>query len=159
MSARLHADQVSARFPSGVIVVTAARDGQPYGMLASGSATASTSPPLLLVSVRAGTAIHDELFIADALGVNLLARGQEHIARAFGEQDRPPFGSVKWRQGALGSPIFADVAASLEIEVSNRLAAYTHTIIVGRVASAESSSLPPLVVVDGTFMATVAGIG
>src|SRR4051794_36527514 len=74
---------VMGRFPTGVTVVTAMGPEGPVGMTANAVASLSLEPLLLLVCFDNGARTLRVVREAGRFGVNVLAAGQESLARRF----------------------------------------------------------------------------
>lgn len=124
---------------SGVYVVTTKLDSQINGLTVAWLSRASFSPPLISVSIGKTRFTHDLVKKSRVLAVNILAEGQESLARHFGfrsgkEVDK--FAGLKARAAVTGSPILQDVAAYLDCRVVGELEAGDHTIFVAEVVEA-----------------------
>jgi flavin reductase (DIM6/NTAB) family NADH-FMN oxidoreductase RutF len=146
--------QVHRRFPTGVMIVTTAVDNTPFGLALNAFTSISLEPPLVLVAIAATAATHPNLFLSNQIGINILAAGQESIVHRFARSGGDKFASVAWHQGRHGAPLLDGVAAHLEMETAKRIAAYTHTLFVGKVLRAEAFDRQPLVFLGGKFYRT-----
>ncbi|MDQ0382957.1 flavin reductase family protein [Amycolatopsis thermophila] len=123
-----------SRFTTGVVVVTAAGGA---GMVVSSFTSVSLAPPLVLFCAGNTSSTWPRIREAGAFCANVLAAGQEDIARRFsGPGDR--FAGVPHRPGVLGSPVLHGVHAHLECEISDEHPAGDHTIVVGRVVALDT---------------------
>ncbi|MFD4250048.1 flavin reductase family protein [Amycolatopsis thermoflava] len=123
-----------SRFTTGVVVVTAAGGA---GMVVSSFTSVSLAPPLVLFCAGNTSTTWPRIREAGAFCANVLAAGQEDLARRFsGPGDR--FAGVPHRPGVLGSPVLAGVHAHLECEITDAHPAGDHTIVVGRVVALDS---------------------
>lgn len=128
-----------AQFVTGVTVVTAHTEA-PCGMTANAFASLSMDPPLVLVCVAQGAAMHAAVLRAGAFGVSVLAADQEHQARHFANRARPrgvaEFDGIAWRPGAeTGVPLLGGVLAWLECRLTDVHSGGDHSIFVGEVLS------------------------
>lgn len=135
-------------FPQGVTVVTTRSKDGPKGITVSSFTTVSLNPPLVLVSIAKGSALHDTLREAGAFAVNFLADDQKTVSDRFAGRvelkDR--FEGLKFREGATGSPIIDGVRAVLECRTWRVDEGGDHTLMLGEVVSAESlNSKRPLI--------------
>lgn len=134
---------------SGVYVVTTRLDSQANGLTVAWLSRASFSPPLISVSIGKTRFTHDLIKKSRILAVNVLAEGQEEIARHFGfrsgrEVDK--FAGIKSRIAVTGSPVLEGVAAYLDCRVVGDIEAGDHTIFVAEVIEAGvEEGLTPLV--------------
>jgi len=135
-------------YPQGVTVVTTAGEKGPVGITVSSFTSVSLSPPLVLVSIAKGSALHDVLRSAKAYAVNFLADDQKSVSDRFagrtGGEDR--FAGIKYTKGVTGSPIISGVRASIECKSWRAYEGGDHSILVGEVVSAKAlNSKRPLV--------------
>ena len=79
---------VMGHFATGVAVVTVDTPDGPLGMTANAVASLSLDPVLVLVCFDNGARTLPEVERAGRFGVNVLAAGQEHLARRFASKER-----------------------------------------------------------------------
>jgi flavin reductase (DIM6/NTAB) family NADH-FMN oxidoreductase RutF len=130
---------------SGVTIVTA-RDaaGKAWGMTASAVTSLSLEPPMLLVCIDRGAAIHDLLASTDAFGINVLEEGQADVARRFAERDRHGYDDHSGERSPGGLPLVPGALAHLDVV---RTAVYhggDHAIITGTVVWGAAQDGRPL---------------
>lgn len=126
-----------SRFPSGVVVLGAMRDGVPAGLVASSfTVGVSLEPPLVLVSVQNSSSTWPVLRDAEEIGVSVLADGQEGIARQIAGPDRERrFEGVETVRGERGALLLADSPLVLSTTVHAEVPAGDHTVVLLRVQS------------------------
>lgn len=144
--------RVAGRFPTGVAVVSTTHEGRPCGLTVNSFASVSLDPPLVLVCVsRAARAFA----CVDAEGrftVNVLAEGQDALARLFGSTASDKFADIGHRPSPHGDPIIDGVHAWLDCEVVARHeGGRTHTIYVARVTALADGTGRPLVFHGGRY--------
>lgn len=143
---------VLSRFASGVTVVTArGADGVDHGMTVSAFCSLSLDPPLVLVCVDHGTAMHGILEGAKAFAVSVLAADQEDLARKFSDPEDDRFEGTSYTRGASGLALLTGSAAWLECALTHRYEGGDHTIFVGRVEEADAGDADPLVYYRGGY--------
>lgn len=142
---------VHRRFPTGVTVVTTWGDDCPHGLAVNAFSSISLGPPTVLVCVARTSITHRRLQHAAHIAINILAHDQAAVAAAFARSGGDKFAGIAWRGGQHGSPLIDGASAHLELEVAERLTAYSHTIFIGRVVDACVSDRPPLVYLAGDF--------
>jgi flavin reductase (DIM6/NTAB) family NADH-FMN oxidoreductase RutF len=126
------------RVPSGIFVVTARRDDEETGMLASWVQQCSFDPPQLTMAMRRDRAVLDWLEIGSRFTVNVLGEDQKALVSHFGKGfrlDQPAFEGVTVIREDGAAPLLADALACLDCEVVARLLAGDHELVVGRVLS------------------------
>ena len=128
---------VFGRFATGITVVTCAGE-VPHGMTANSFSSVSLEPPLVLVCVIRGTAMHDYVVASGGFAVSMLGADQEEVARHFANPDRPSgiaqFDAVDWTPGPWsGAPLLCGALAWLECELSEVYEGGDHSIFLGQV--------------------------
>jgi flavin reductase (DIM6/NTAB) family NADH-FMN oxidoreductase RutF len=152
-----------ARLAAGVVLVTAhdAEDG-PHGAAAGMTATAflsvSLDPPLVMVSVRAGSRMDELLERQPLWAASLLAEGQRAIAGRFAMKgrlsDRLLFTEVPHEVGEVsGAPLVDGALAAVECRTERRVPAGDHTLVVARVLTTtlHQQTGGPLTYYQGTY--------
>jgi flavin reductase len=141
-----------------VTIVTTESGGAWYGMTATSFTSLALEPPSVLVAVNRDATLHDPLLRRGAFAVNVLVEGDEAtaMARRFGNSaigSDERFRHGRWRLHASGLPVLDDAQAWLVCRLQERLAAGTHTLVVGRVedVSPRGRRVAPLVYVDGRY--------
>lgn len=129
--------------PRAVSVLTANAAGALHGTTVDSLTSVSDDPPLVLVSLRAGSRMLAALELAGAFGVSVLASDQEHLARRFASRRRgdggAQFAGVGCSLGArAGAPLLAGGVARLECRVESLTPAGDHVLVLGRVEAAEA---------------------
>ena len=117
--------------------------GGPAGMTASSLASVSLQPPLVSVCVDHTAELHDLIVAAPEFVVNILASGQEELARRFADKHDDRFDGVGYHVGPEGQVLLDGALAHIECE---RFAVYPggdHTIIVGKVVGGEYQGRTP----------------
>jgi flavin reductase (DIM6/NTAB) family NADH-FMN oxidoreductase RutF len=144
---------VMGHFATGVTVVTAATPEGPVGMTANAVCSLSLEPLLLLVAfdneARTLSAVHR----TGRFGVNVLAAGQEELARLFASKirDRDKFAGVAHTVND-GIPVLDGVLAWVGCRLERLIPAGDHTIGIGAVEAAEAGQEgPPLLWFRGRY--------
>lgn len=128
---------VMGHLAGGVAVVTSrAPDGARCGLTATAVCSVSLDPPLVLVSVDRDSRTHEAIGASGLYGINLLAAGQEELARRFATKDRDKFSGLELRTASTGAPVLASCLGYLDCEVVREVPAGDHTLFVGRVEAA-----------------------
>ncbi|ANP56621.1 flavin reductase [Streptomyces griseochromogenes] len=129
--------RVLGRFTTGVTVVTTGGT-TPHGMTANSFTSVSLSPPLVLICVLRGAAMHEAVLDRKSFAVSVLSARQEDLARYFADRRRPrgiaQFAPIEWSPGRFtGSPVVADALAWLECSLTATHDGGDHSIFVGEV--------------------------
>ena len=127
---------VMGHFATGVAVVTVDAPGGPQGMTANAVASLSLDPVLALVCFDNGARTLPEVQRAKRFGVNVLAEGQEHIARRFASKEDTKFADVPHSVDA-GIHVLDGTLAWVGCDLESLIPAGDHTIGIGAVHSAE----------------------
>ena len=132
-------DEVAAlfrRISLGVYVVGVADGSRRDAFTAAWVTQVSFDPPLLALSVNPQNASYAVLRASRTFTINVLKRGQLHLARRFGtrsgrEEDK--LAGVRWHPGRDGAPILDEAVAYLECEVTSIVPSGDHELVIARV--------------------------
>lgn len=142
-------------FASGVTVVTLrARDGSPRGFTANAFCSVALDPPLVLVCLDHRSESRAAMSAPGvAFAVNILAQGQEEVARIFAGKGGPAkFDGVAHEDSSLGVPVLDGVHAVIECRSTAIHPGGDHDIVVGEAQRVEADSeARPLVFHRGAF--------
>lgn len=122
----------------------------PVGLVVSSMVSYSSVPPSVVFSVATSTRSHAALARATHFGVNILARGQEEVARNFASRLPDKFEAVRWSVDS-GTPQVAGAQAYLHCLKVKEFELGDHTLFVGSILSGTSAELEPLVYYDRKF--------
>jgi flavin reductase (DIM6/NTAB) family NADH-FMN oxidoreductase RutF len=139
---------VMGRFATGVTVVTTALGGQRAGVTVNAFCSVSLDPPLVLVCIERTAHIHDLLVGAGIFAVNLLAEGQEELARCFAtssDRRNVEFCGNETSAVQTGAPVLRDALGFLDCVITDVFPGGDHSIIVGRVEALGNVDRRPLV--------------
>ncbi|MBI2323673.1 MAG: flavin reductase [Chloroflexi bacterium] len=144
--------RVAGRFPTGVAVVTTTHEGRPCGLTVNSFASVSLDPPLVLVCVSQAARAFKCIDAEGRFTVNVLAEGQDALARLFASTVSDKFADVAHRPSPHGDPVLDGVHAWFDCEVVARHGGgRTHTIYVARVTALAEGSGRPLVFHGGKY--------
>jgi flavin reductase ActVB len=147
--------QAMGQFPSGVTIVTTVdQSGRWWGFTASAVTSLSLRPPRVLVCLACSANCYQAFFQADRMAVNVLGAGHEGLARRFATKGIDKFHStngVRFEPGELELPVLQDAVAVLECEVTERLPAGDHMILIGAPSSIRVRAGAPAVLYDRRF--------
>ena len=130
--------EVLAAFASGVTLVTVADGRDDVGTTVSAFCPLSGDPPLVLVSLIAGSYPAELLGRVDRFAVTVLAAGQRMLAGRFAASGRPGarllLDGVPQRRGTLSGALIPTAGlAALECEAQQRVQAGDHLLVIARV--------------------------
>ena len=127
-------------FPQGVTVVTTKGPSGTAGITVSSFTSVSLDPPLALVSIAKGSALHDVFRDSGGFAVNFLADDQKSVSDRFAGrlelEDR--FSGLKFKEGRTGSPVIDGARAVIECRSWRAYDGGDHTLLVGEVVEARA---------------------
>jgi flavin reductase (DIM6/NTAB) family NADH-FMN oxidoreductase RutF len=143
---------VLGRFASGVTVITAlSPKGRDHGMTVSAFCSLSLEPPLILTCIGHAASMHDMLVECEHFVVNILAAGQEAVARRFAGPDPDRFEGIGFTRGRTGIALLEDSLAHIECRRGATYPGGDHTIITGEVIHASVRPDRPLLYYRGGY--------
>lgn len=144
---------VMSRLPTGVTIVTAAGAEGPSGLTASAVSSLSLDPPLMLACLDRGSRTLRAVEEAGRFGVNVLAAGQAHLARAFATKIEM---HEKWRGAEWyerdGIPALEGTVAWVACELGDVVGGGDHVIVTGSILEVAAWDVDPLVYFRGSYM-------
>ncbi len=148
-----------AAFASGVTLVTVADGRDDIGTTVSAFCPVSGDPPLVAVSLIAGSYPAELLARLDRFAVTILQDGQRALAGRFAASGRPSarlmLDGVPHQRGPLSSALIpAGGLAALECEVTQRAEAGDHLLVIARVLGVPylAEGGHPLVRYSGSYL-------
>ncbi len=143
---------VMGRFATGVTVITATGPRGPVGMTANAVCSLSLDPLLLLVCFDNQARTLPVVRETERFGVNVLAAGQEPLARLFASKapEEAKFRDVAHHTHA-GIPVLADVHAWVACTLQELMPGGDHTIGIGAPTAIEEGRGEPLLWHRGTY--------
>lgn len=141
--------QAMRSWATGVTVVTATHNHIRHGMTVSSFTSLSVTPPQVLVAISHNTRTHPLIVNSGFFGVTLLSAEQQELSDRFAgriaeEADR--FEGLTTFNLVSGVPLLSNGLAHVDCRVVHSLDSGGHTIFVGEVLAAQSSSVEnPLV--------------
>jgi flavin reductase (DIM6/NTAB) family NADH-FMN oxidoreductase RutF len=143
---------VMGHFATGVTVVTANTPAGPVGMTANAVSSLSLEPLLLLVAFDNAARTLPVVRDTGRFGVNVLAAGQEDLARLFASKrpEREKFAGVAHTVHD-GIPVLDGVLAWVGCRLERLIPGGDHTIGIGAGAAAEAGRGDPLLWYRGKY--------
>jgi 3-hydroxy-9,10-secoandrosta-1,3,5(10)-triene-9,17-dione monooxygenase reductase component len=137
-----HFRAVMGNFPTGVTVVTAADGSGPVGMTANAVCSLSLDPLLLLVCFDNEARTLPVVREQGRFGVNVLAAGQESLARLFASRTTPEHEKFAGVAHTVhdGIPVLEGVLAWVGCRLERLEPGGDHTIGIGAVEAAEEGT-------------------
>jgi flavin reductase (DIM6/NTAB) family NADH-FMN oxidoreductase RutF len=117
-------------FPTGVVALAAAVDGQLVGLAASSFTSVSLLPPLVSVSIANSSKTWPELRRAAHLGVTVLADHHRAAARQLAGPVRDRFAGLDVAISEQGAVTLADGLAQFDTTIYKEVEAGDHTIVL-----------------------------
>ncbi|HYA50514.1 MAG TPA: flavin reductase family protein [Streptosporangiaceae bacterium] len=124
------------RLTLGVYVVGVAHGERRNAFTAAWITQVSFDPLLLALSISPRSASYPLLSESGAFAVTVLKAHQIELARRLGTpapKGRDKLAGIQWQPGRSGAPIVPDGLAWFECEVTARLPAGDHVLVLGRV--------------------------
>jgi 3-hydroxy-9,10-secoandrosta-1,3,5(10)-triene-9,17-dione monooxygenase reductase component len=139
-----HFRAVMGHFATGVTVVTAHSANGPVGMTANAVCSLSLDPLLLLVCFDNGARTLPVVAEGERFGVNVLAKGQERLARLFASKtpEHAKFAEVAHTVHD-GVPVIEGALAWVGCTLQELIPGGDHTIGIGSVTAAEMTRAEP----------------
>jgi flavin reductase (DIM6/NTAB) family NADH-FMN oxidoreductase RutF len=135
--------EVMRRFATGVAIVGAIRDGQPYAASVSSLTSVSLSPPLVLICLQLQSSTLEVIEETGAFSISVLRSSHEEHSRRFAssqpELDDPALELVD------GLPVVRDVLAGMLCRVESVQLKGDHKIVIGEVFRTHHDQDVPLV--------------
>ena len=143
---------VMGHFATGVTVVTVGTSEGPVGMTANAVTSLSLQPLLLLVAFDNEARTLPAVKESGRFGVNVLAAGQEELARLFASKapEREKFAGVAHTVHD-GIPVIEGVLAWVGCRLQQVVPGGDHTIGIGAVEAAEAGEGRPLLWFRGVY--------
>ena len=120
----------------GVYVVGVADRDRRDAFTAAWVMQTSFDPLLLALSVNPENASYPLLLAGNGFAVSVLKQDQLDLARWFGTRsgrDQDKLAAVRWLPGRHGAPILEEALAYFDCELTGRMRAGDHELVLGRV--------------------------
>ena len=129
--------RVMGHFVTGVTVVSAFDDGQPFGITVNALSSVSLDPPLVMVALDRRRFLTPIVRAAGRYAVNILSEDQQALSDCFAGAPvlpgRDAFCGAAWHPGESGLPLIDGAIATLECTVVETFSAGDHDLFIGRV--------------------------
>jgi flavin reductase (DIM6/NTAB) family NADH-FMN oxidoreductase RutF len=130
--------RILGRLPSGLFVLTAAREGRDTGMLASWVMQAGFEPPMVTAAIRHGRFVADWLTAGQPFVLNVLAPAHKgllsHFASGFGPEE-PAFEGLQVGRSESGLPVLEQSLGHMECVPKAHFDSGDHRIFLAEVVS------------------------
>lgn len=139
---------------SGVVVVTAAHNGERHGMTVSSFTSISLDPALIIISLQAASHTHELVSQAGTFAVTILSADQRMISERFAgrTEDGDRFDGLETETLETGAPFLKGGLAYLDCRVTQSVPSGMNTLFIAEVVAARSEgSGQPLVYHDRQY--------
>jgi flavin reductase (DIM6/NTAB) family NADH-FMN oxidoreductase RutF len=148
--------QAMRHLAGGVTIIATEHEGCRTGMAATAVCSVSADPPTILICINAGSSAHEPIRESGRFSVNLLASGQDDIARRFsgetGVRGEERFAEGEWSPLVTGAPVLESALAGLDCRVTEVVRMATHSVFFGAVVGVASrAAAKPLIYAHGTY--------
>lgn len=129
-----HFRQVLARLPTGVVIVTGGDPQRPSGLVCGSFMSVSLEPPLVAVAPAKSSTSWPAIEAHGTFCANVLAEGQEDLARRFAVSGGNKFQGIDWQPApATGAPLLSGIAAWIDCRIYKQTEAGDHWLVLGEV--------------------------
>lgn len=127
---------------SGVVVVTAAHEGEQHGMTVNSFTSVSLEPPLIIISLQDNTHTRELVERAQAFAVTVLSYDQRELADRFaGRTPESPnrMAGVETEAFVTGAPLLKNGLAWFDCRVTQTIKVGPNTMFVAQVVAARGT--------------------
>ncbi len=125
---------VLGRLPTGVVIITGGDPEHPSGLVVGSFMSVSLEPPLVAVSVSKTSTSWPAIEAGGVFCANVLADGQEELARRFAVSGGDKFAGIAWSPApTTGAPLLDEVAAWIDCRIFDRYEGGDHWLVLGDV--------------------------
>jgi 3-hydroxy-9,10-secoandrosta-1,3,5(10)-triene-9,17-dione monooxygenase reductase component len=144
---------VLGHFASGVAVISAFACGRPVGFTCQSFFSLSLDPPLVAMAPGRSSTSWPKIVKAERLCVNVLAAGQEALARVFAVSGADKFSGVGWSAPVTpsGGPRLHGALAWIDCVVEQVHEGGDHFLVVAAVLGLVAGQGSPLLFYRGGF--------
>lgn len=143
---------VMGHFATGVTIITTTdKSGKPFGLTANAFTSLSLEPPLVLICVDKKVDCYAYFEESKVFVINFLSEDQEHLSKRFATKGIEKFEGVTHRFGKSGPPLLDGAMAHIECKLISGHDGGDHTIYIGEVIDAITSSDRPLLFFKGKY--------
>lgn len=132
--------QAMRAWTTGVAVVTAAYDGQRYGMTVNSFTSISLEPPLICVTMKRLTHTHELVEKSGEFALTILSSAQKELSDRFAGKNpdiKDRFEGMETETLLLNAPLIKGGLAYLNCRVRNAFPVGENTLFVAEVVAAQ----------------------
>ena len=137
--------QAMRHLAGGVTIIATEHEGRRTGLAATAVCSVSADPPTILICINSGASAHEPIRESGRFSVNLLASGQDDIARRFsgemGIRGEERFTVGTWAPLVTGTPVLESALAGLDCRVTEVVRMATHSVFFGAVVGVASRAI------------------
>ena len=139
-------------YPTGVTVFTAMGPNGPSGMTANAVTSLSIDPPMMLACLDQGSRTLASVRAAGEFAINVLAAGQEELARRFSSKqpEATKWEDVEWSEHE-GIPRLDGALVWIRCRLHDLLDGGDHAIATGAVLDVDAHDGDPLIFHRGVY--------
>jgi 3-hydroxy-9,10-secoandrosta-1,3,5(10)-triene-9,17-dione monooxygenase reductase component len=146
-----HFREVLGRYPTGVVVVTTAHEGELHGMACNSFTSVSLDPPLVLFCPGRSSTTWPRMRPAGRMVINILGHDAEEMSRRFAARDIDRFAGVEHWPAPSGMPVLGAAVGWLDCTMEEEYEGGDHTIVVVRVEALGLREGDSLVFMGGAY--------
>jgi flavin reductase (DIM6/NTAB) family NADH-FMN oxidoreductase RutF len=148
--------EIMGHFCTGVVIVTALFDGQPYGFTCQSFVSVSLDPPLVSFCPSRTSSSWPNIRESGRFCVNVLAEDQAPLCDRFAKSGGEKFAGLPWTTSDAGTPLLEGCIAHVECDLEYVHEAGDHFIAIGHVLDLQvGRASGPLLYFQGEY-ATIA---
>jgi len=140
---------------AGVCLITASRDNERGGMIATAVTSVSAEPPTLLVCINRSASMFNLIQETGKFCVNVLTKDAIPLVNIFSSAARREerFQSGEWITAANGAPVCAEALVAFECRLAQIVDWHSHGIFLGEVTGVvhPRAEAAPLLYMDRRF--------
>jgi 3-hydroxy-9,10-secoandrosta-1,3,5(10)-triene-9,17-dione monooxygenase reductase component len=127
--------RVLGQYPTGVVVIAAMSDGEPYGFTVNSFTSVSLDPPIVAFCAAHTSTTWPRIRTAGAFTISLLSVGQEAVCRSFATKGADRFSDIDWSMKESGHPAIDGALAWINCVLETSHLVGDHELILARVIS------------------------
>ena len=125
--------KVLGHYPTGISVVTAITDGEPFGMVVGTFTSVSLDPPLVAFMPAKSSSSWPQIEASGKFCANVLSADQADLCKNFSRKGGNKFEGIDYTLSPSGSPVLDQVVAWVDCEIYDVVESGDHYIVIGRV--------------------------
>lgn len=127
--------RVLGRYPTGVVVIAAMSDGEPYGFTVNSFTSVSLDPPIVAFCAAHTSTTWPRIRAAGGFTISLLSVEQEAVCRSFSTKGADRFSGIGWSTKESGHLAIDGALAWFDCVLETSQPVGDHELILARVIS------------------------